>query len=145
LVGEIGGIRVYDDFAHHPTAVSETLRALRAKHPVGKLFAVFEPRSATACRALHQTAYGDAFRAADHVMIAPLGRANIPAEERLDVPRLVEALGRTGTRADAPPDVEAIVASLAAGARAGDTIALLSNGAFGGIHQKLLDALGRRP
>ena len=144
LVGEVRGVRVYDDFAHHPTAVSETLRALRAKHPSGRLFAVFEPRSATACRAIHQIAYGEAFRAADHVVIAPLGRANIPEGERLDVPRLVQALGAAGTRAEAPPDVDAIVAGLARAAEEGDTIALLSNGAFGGIHGKLLDVLGRR-
>jgi UDP-N-acetylmuramate: L-alanyl-gamma-D-glutamyl-meso-diaminopimelate ligase len=143
LVGEARGVRVYDDFAHHPTAVSETLRALRARHPSGKLFAVFEPRSATACRALHQTAYGEAFRAADHVIIAPLGRANIPEAERLDVPRLVEGLALAGTRAEAPPDVDVIVATLALAAREGDTIAVLSNGAFGGIHEKLLHALGR--
>jgi UDP-N-acetylmuramate: L-alanyl-gamma-D-glutamyl-meso-diaminopimelate ligase len=143
LVGEVRGVRVYDDFAHHPTAVSETLRALRAKHPSGKLFAVFEPRSATACRALHQAAYAEAFRAADRVVIAPLGRANIPEGERLDVPRLVQALGAAGTRAEAPSDVAAIVAGLAGAAHEGDTIALLSNGAFGGIHQKLIDALGQ--
>ena len=142
LIGEVRGVRVYDDFAHHPTAVSETLRALRAKHPSGKLFAVFEPRSATACRVLHQTAYGEAFRAADHVLIAPLGRANIPEGERLDVTGLVQALTTAGTRAEAPLDVDAIVASLAGAAQAGDTVALLSNGAFGGIHEKLLDALG---
>jgi UDP-N-acetylmuramate: L-alanyl-gamma-D-glutamyl-meso-diaminopimelate ligase len=144
LVGEVQGVRVYDDFAHHPTAVSETLRALRARHPSGKLFAVFEPRSATACRALHQAAYGEAFRAADHVIIAPLGRANIPEGERLDVPRLVQTLAAAGTRAEAPADVDAIVARVAAEARTGDTIALLSNGAFGGVHQKLLQALGRK-
>jgi UDP-N-acetylmuramate: L-alanyl-gamma-D-glutamyl-meso-diaminopimelate ligase len=143
LVGEARGVRVYDDFAHHPTAVSETLRALRAKHPSGKLFAVFEPRSATACRAIHQAAYGQAFRAANRVIIAPLGRTNIPETERLDVDRLVGAIAASGTLATAPPDVDAIVASLAGEAESGDTIALLSNGAFGGIHQKLIDALSR--
>jgi UDP-N-acetylmuramate: L-alanyl-gamma-D-glutamyl-meso-diaminopimelate ligase len=143
LVGEARGVRVYDDFAHHPTAVSETLRALRAKHPSGKLFAVFEPRSATACRAIHQAAYGDAFRAANRVIIAPLGRTNIPETERLDIERLVGVITASGTPAIAPPDVDAIVASLAGEAEHGDTIALLSNGAFGGIHQKLIDALAR--
>ena len=67
LLGEPGGVRVYDDFAHHPTAVDETLRALRARHPQGALWAIFEPRSATACRALHQDAYARAFSAADRV------------------------------------------------------------------------------
>ena len=85
LLGEPGGVRVYDDFAHHPTAVDETLRALRARHPDGALWVAFEPRSATACRALHQEAYARAFDAADHVLLAPLGRTNVPADERLDL------------------------------------------------------------
>jgi UDP-N-acetylmuramate: L-alanyl-gamma-D-glutamyl-meso-diaminopimelate ligase len=143
LVGEVSGIRIYDDFAHHPTAVAETIRALRGRHPEGRFFVVFEPRSATACRALHQTAYTSAFRGASHVIIAPLGRTNIPEEERLDVPRLVESIARGGMPAEAPPDVDSIVTRLAAEAKSGDTIALLSNGAFGGIHQKLIDALHR--
>jgi UDP-N-acetylmuramate: L-alanyl-gamma-D-glutamyl-meso-diaminopimelate ligase len=143
LVGEVAGVRVYDDFAHHPTAVAETIRALRGRHPEGRFFVVFEPRSATACRALHQNEYGAAFRGASHVIIAPLGRTNIAEAERLDVPRLVDSIARGGTPAEAPPDVDSIVARLAAEAKSGDTIALLSNGAFGGIHQKLVDALQR--
>src|SRR5262249_6823900 len=133
LVGEPRGIRVYDDFAHHPTAVDETLRALRAKHREGSLWAVFEPRSATACRSIHQEAYARAFDAADRVILAPLGRTNIPAEERLDLDRLARELG---AKAEAAPSLEAIVARLVAGARPGDTIALLSNGAFGGLHTR---------
>ncbi len=140
LLGEPRGVRVYDDFAHHPTAVDETLRALRGRHPGGALWVAFEPRSATACRALHQQAYARAFDAADHVLLAPLGRSGLPAAEALDLERLARDLG---DKARAMPSVEAIVERLAAGAVHGDTIALLSNGAFGGIHQKLLDALGR--
>ena len=133
-------MRVYDDFAHHPTAVDETLRALRGRHPDGALWVAFEPRSATACRAIHQEAYARAFDAADHVLLAPLGRSGLPAAEALDLERLARDLG---AKARAMPGVDAIVERLATGAAAGDTIALLSNGAFGGIHQKLLDALGR--
>jgi UDP-N-acetylmuramate: L-alanyl-gamma-D-glutamyl-meso-diaminopimelate ligase len=143
LIGEVRGVRVYDDFAHHPTAVEETLRALRSKHPAGRLFAVFEPRSATACRAIHQTAYETAFRAADRVIFAPLGRTNIPENERLDVARLVDRIEASGRHAAALPSVDAIVSALAEEAGDGDTIALLSNGAFGGIHRKLLEALAR--
>lgn len=143
LVGEERGVRVYDDFAHHPTAVEETLRALRSKHPVGKLFAVFEPRSATACRALHQQAYARSFGAADRVIFAPLGRANIAPEERLDLAKLVADLRASGKEAEAAPSIDAIVERIAAEADAGDTVALLSNGAFGGIHGKLLQALRR--
>ncbi len=140
LLGEPGGVRVYDDFAHHPTAVNETLRALRARHPRGSLWVAFEPRSATACRALHQQAYARAFDAADRVLLAPLGRSGLPGGEQLDVERLARDLG---TKAQAMPSVATIVDRLREGAVRGDTIAVLSNGAFGGIHQKLLEELGR--
>jgi UDP-N-acetylmuramate: L-alanyl-gamma-D-glutamyl-meso-diaminopimelate ligase len=141
LLGEPGGVRVYDDFAHHPTAVDETLRALRARHPGGALWVAFEPRSATACRALHQEAYAHAFGSADHVMLAPLGRTNVPAGERLDLDRLVRDLG---PKARAMPSVDGMVARLVDEARAGDTVALLSNGAFDGIHAKIMSALVHR-
>ncbi len=140
LIGEPGGVRVYDDFAHHPTAVDETLQALRARHPTGALWAIFEPRSATACRAVHQHDYARAFEAADRVLLAPLGRANIPDGERLDLERLARDLG---AKASALPTVDAIVARVAEQAHAGDTVAVLSNGAFGGIHERLLAALRR--
>ncbi|MDP9000987.1 MAG: Mur ligase family protein [Myxococcota bacterium] len=141
LLGQPRGVQVYDDFAHHPTAVDETLRALRARHPNGALWAVFEPRSATACRALHQQAYARAFDAADHVLLAPLGRANIPDGERLDLDRLARDLG---PKARVMMGVDAIVARVAAEARPGDTVALLSNGTFGGIHDRLLAELKSR-
>jgi len=142
LLFEARGVRVYDDFAHHPTAVDETLRALRARHAEGTLWAVFEPRSATACRALHQEPYARAFGAAGRVIFAPLGRLDIAEGERLDLARLVRDLEAAGKRAEAAPSVDAIVATIAAGARPGDTVALLSNGAFGGIYDKLREALG---
>jgi UDP-N-acetylmuramate: L-alanyl-gamma-D-glutamyl-meso-diaminopimelate ligase len=142
LLGEPRGVRVYDDFAHHPTAVDETLRALRAKHREGTLWAVFEPRSATACRSLHQVDYERAFDAADRVILAPLGRTTIPEPERLDLTRLARALG---DKAEAAPSIEAILDRLTREAKAGDTIALLSNGAFGGIHERLLAALADGP
>ncbi|MEO6418968.1 MAG: Mur ligase domain-containing protein [Polyangiaceae bacterium] len=141
LLGEPGGVRVYDDFAHHPTAVTETLGALRARHPAGKLFAVFEPRSATACRSIHQEAYSHAFSAADRVLLAPLGRTNIPDAERLDLHKLASTLG---TKAEASESVDAILARVVAEARTGDTVALLSNGAFAGLHGRLLAALSAR-
>lgn len=140
LLGTPRGIAVYDDFAHHPTAVDETLRALASRHPKGKLWAVFEPRSATACRSLHQEEYAHAFRAAAHVIFAPLGRTNIPEGERLDLPKLARAIGPSARTTES---VDAILATLVAEAKPGDAIALLSNGAFGGIHAKLLDALSR--
>jgi len=141
LLFEARGVRVYDDFAHHPTAVDETLRALRSRHPEGALWAVFEPRSATACRAIHQEMYGRAFAAADRVILAPLGRSDIPAPERLDLGRLVRELSARGKLASAASSVDAIVAEIANEARPGDTVALLSNGAFGGIYDKLRSRL----
>ncbi|WP_394825174.1 UDP-N-acetylmuramate--L-alanine ligase [Pendulispora albinea] len=145
LLGAPRGISVYDDFAHHPTAVEETLAALRAKQKAahaeqtgGRLWAVFEPRSATACRALHQQAYARAFGSADLVLLAPLGRANVPAGERLDLELLARDIG---DKAEAMPSVDAILERLAAEARPGDAIALLSNGAFGGLHSRLLARL----
>lgn len=136
LLGAPNGVRVYDDFAHHPTAVHETLRALKTKHPRGKLFAVFEPRSATACRSLHQRDYVAAFEAADRVLLAPLGRTNVP--DPLDTTKLANEIG---SRASPIASVDAIVDTLRAEARNGDTIAILSNGSFGGIYSKLLEAL----
>ncbi|HEY8075982.1 MAG TPA: Mur ligase family protein, partial [Labilithrix sp.] len=139
LLGTPGGVSVYDDFAHHPTAVDETLRALRSRHPRGALWAVFEPRSATACRSLHQHEYVAAFASADRVLLAPLGRANV--SDPLDIERLAREIG---DRAAAMPSVDAILDALASGAAPGDTVALLSNGAFGGLHARLLDALAKR-
>src|SRR5262249_21969756 len=141
LVAHVRGVRVYDDFAHHPTAVEETLRALRFKHSQGNLFAVFEPRSATAGRAIHQEAYVDAFRPADRVILALLGRSNIPEIERLDVPLLARRIAAQGKSADVFPSVDAIVRAIASEAKSGDTVAILSNGSFGGIHQKLATML----
>ena len=142
LLGSPDGVAIYDDFAHHPTAVDETLRALRARHPQGKLWAIFEPRSATACRALHQHEYVAAFGVADRVLFAPLGRTNIPEASRLDLERLAHEIG--DDKAVAAASVDAILDRIVSGARPGDTVALLSNGAFGGIHARLLKALGDR-
>ena len=143
LIGTPRETFVYDDFAHHPTAVLETLAALHAKHPSGKLFAVFEPRSATACRRMHQDEYTRAFEAADEVLLAPLGRSNLPPQEALDLTRLAADLNARGKAAQALPSVEAIVDYLARNVTPGSVVALLSNGAFGGIHAKLLERLAR--
>jgi UDP-N-acetylmuramate: L-alanyl-gamma-D-glutamyl-meso-diaminopimelate ligase len=136
-----GGVHVYDDFAHHPTAVRETLAALRAKHPQGKLWAVFEPRSATACRSLHQAEYESSFDSASCVVFAPLGRSDIPESERLDLGRLARALAERKVSAEVSPSVDDIIATIVRDAKPGDTVALLSNGAFGGIYEKLRSAL----
>jgi UDP-N-acetylmuramate: L-alanyl-gamma-D-glutamyl-meso-diaminopimelate ligase len=131
-------VRVYDDFAHHPTAVDETLRALRGRHAQGRLFAVFEPRSSTASRKLHESEYARAFDAADAVLLAPVGRQEIAQAERLDVVAVAAAIRARGRSADTPAGVDEIVERVARDASPGDTVVVMSNGAFGDIHAKLL-------
>jgi len=137
LLGTPNGVLVYDDFAHHPTAVDETLRALRTRHPGARLLAAFEPRSATACRAMHQEAYARAFDLADRVIIAPRGRSKVDGDA-LDLARLVADLGARGREASAPASLDALVDEIAAWARPGDVVALLSNGSFGGVAGRVL-------
>ncbi|MBW2463256.1 MAG: UDP-N-acetylmuramate:L-alanyl-gamma-D-glutamyl-meso-diaminopimelate ligase, partial [Deltaproteobacteria bacterium] len=144
LLGVAGGVRVYEDFAHHPTAVRETLDGLRGRHPEGSLFAVFEPRSATASRNLHQAAYPDAFRAADVAILAPVGRPEIADGERLDIQALARAIAVAPRTASAAPSIDAIVEQITAEARPGDTVVLMSNGAFGGIYDRVLVSLSAR-
>jgi UDP-N-acetylmuramate: L-alanyl-gamma-D-glutamyl-meso-diaminopimelate ligase len=145
LRGVASGVRVYDDFAHHPTAVDATLRAMRTHHGEGRLVAIFEPRSATASRRTHQDEYPHAFDAADLTILAPVGRPEIPADQRLDVAAIVAAIRARGRTAETVPmgpgSVDAIVARVASFVRPGDTVAVLSNGAFGGVHEKLIAAL----
>ncbi|MCZ6649997.1 MAG: Mur ligase domain-containing protein [Acidobacteria bacterium] len=145
ILGCVGGVTVVDDFAHHPTAVRETLRGLRLRHAGARLVAVFEPRTHSSRRAVFQDDYTAALTTADRVIIAAVHDAeNIPARDRLDPKRLAADLRRQGTAAAHIGKVPDIVRDLAATSRRGDVIAVLSNGAFGGIHQLLLAAL-RRP
>lgn len=143
LVGTPRGIRIYDDFAHHPTAVAKTLAGLRRRHPQGKLLALFEARSATACRKLHQADYVGAFAAADIVLLAPLGRDGLSADERLDTQQLALDLVARGKQAQAFTDLDALLEATKHYATEGDVVAILSNGAFGGMQERLVAALGR--
>ncbi len=141
LLAEPNDIRVFDDFAHHPTAVGTTLAGLKSSFPQGKLFALFEPRSATACRKIHQKAYLNAFKAADHVLLAPIGRPELGESERLEISELVQGLQSAYCQAHGPLNLSEMVAYVVKMARPGDSIVIMSNGAFGGIHQKMIDAL----
>jgi UDP-N-acetylmuramate: L-alanyl-gamma-D-glutamyl-meso-diaminopimelate ligase len=142
VVGEARGVTVYDDFAHHPTAVEETLRAVRHASPGERLWAIFEPRSASSCRSIFQDDFARAFAGADEVVIASVFRSSLPPEERLSEAKLVGDLTTRGVGARHLPDVDAIVGAVAAEARDGDLIVVMSNGGFGGIHRKLLTAIG---
>ena len=145
IVGDAGGVTVYDDFAHHPTAVDETLRALRRASPDRRIWAIFEPRSASSCRRVFQEDFARAFAGADQVILASVFRSNLPAEERLSEAQLVEDLSRGQVRARHLPDVESIVVVVANEAQPGDLVVVMSNGGFGGIHHRLLNALKERP
>jgi UDP-N-acetylmuramate: L-alanyl-gamma-D-glutamyl-meso-diaminopimelate ligase len=132
---------VLDDFAHHPTAVHETLNALRTGYPGRRVWAVFEPRSASSCRRVFQADFATAFGAADEVVVAAVFRSSLPEAERLSAEQLVDDLVRDGRRARHIPDVDDIVATIVGERRDGDVVVLMSNGGFGGIHGKLLHAL----
>ena len=140
-VGVEGGVTVLDDFAHHPTAVHETIGALRTGHPDRRIWAVFEPRSASSCRRIFQDDFAAAFGGADEVVIAGVFRSSLPESERLSEERLVADLHDRGQRARYIKDVDDIVRTIVAEHNAGDIVILMSNGGFGGIHQKLLRAL----
>lgn len=144
LLAEAGGVFVYDDFAHHPTAVRETLSGVRARHPEGKLIAVFEPRSATASRNLHQAEYGEAFFSADAVVLAPVGRKNIADAERLDVEAIAAVVRGHGIDAVAPLDLPSVEEAILSRAQPGDVILIMSNGDFGGLYDRLIPALTLR-
>ena len=141
VVGTAGGVTVYDDFAHHPTAVAETLAGLRASHPSARIWAVFEPRSASSCRRVFQDDFARAFAGADEVLLAPVFRSKLPEAERLSVPELVRDLRARGQSAREADSLDGIVDTIAGERRAGDLVVVMSNGAFGGIHGKLLRAL----
>jgi UDP-N-acetylmuramate: L-alanyl-gamma-D-glutamyl-meso-diaminopimelate ligase len=141
VVGVADGVTVYDDFAHHPTAVAETLAAVRAANPQARIWAVFEPRSASSCRRVFQDDFARAFAGADEVLLAPVFRSTLPDDERLSIPQLVRDLESRGQRAREAASIDDIVSVVVDEHRFGDLVVLMSNGGFGGIHQKLLRAL----
>jgi UDP-N-acetylmuramate: L-alanyl-gamma-D-glutamyl-meso-diaminopimelate ligase len=141
--GIVREVTIIDDFAHHPTAIRETLAALRARYNDRRLWALFEPRSATSRRATFQEEFVEAFAEADGVVIAGLFNPDsIPSDVRLSPERLAQDIARRYAKEAAYlPSVDAIVQHLAARVRPGDVVAVLSNGGFDGIHEKLLAAL----
>ena len=142
--GIAGGVTVLDDFGHHPTAIRETLRALRIKYPHQKIWAIFEPRSNTTRRNVFQAELAGAFSEADAVVISQIARLELLApEDRLNPERLMQDLKTAGKDAAYLPDVDAIIAHVAKGAQGGEVVCVFSNGGFGGIHAKLLARLGR--
>jgi UDP-N-acetylmuramate: L-alanyl-gamma-D-glutamyl-meso-diaminopimelate ligase len=144
LRGTVGDVSVYDDFAHHPTAIAETLAGVRSAYPSQHIWAIFEPRSATSCRRIFQSEFARAFSAADHVLLPAVFRATLPDDQRLSVEQLVADLKAGGQDARYIPRVDDIVSTVAREAKRGDLVVVMSNGGFENIHEKLLTALGRR-
>ena len=140
-VGRGRGITVYDDFAHHPTAVDETLKAVRAAWPSRRIWAIFEPRSASSCRRVFQAEFARAFAGADEVVIASVFRSSLPEHERLSEAQLVRDLQQAGVAARHLPDVPSIIDAVVRDARPDDLVVIMSNGGFDGIHGRLLRAL----
>src|SRR2546423_6158322 len=144
--GEVSGITVIDDFAHHPTAVRETLAALKMKYQDRRLVAVFEPRSRTSCHATFQKTYVDAFAPADYVIVSRVYDSQRAAEMGgvLNIEKLIADISAENKSAFAITDVDEIVRTLKDELRSGDVVAIMSNGAFGGIHEKVLAALNSK-
>jgi UDP-N-acetylmuramate: L-alanyl-gamma-D-glutamyl-meso-diaminopimelate ligase len=133
---------VIDDFAHHPTAVRETIDAVRQKYSGRRIVAVFEPRSYTAQRREFQGDYVKAFSRADEIILASLFHPErYTADTAINIPEMVRAWESSGKAAKHLKDADAIVKDLAPRLANGDVVLVMSNGGFGGIHQKLLDAL----
>lgn len=143
VLGEIEGVVVVDDFAHHPTAVRLTLQGARHRFPGRRVVAVFEPRSLTAGRASFAAAYEDALAEADVAVLAPVfHRRRLAAGDVLDRTALVEALGRRGVRAVAVPDDGEVLASLRSELRPGDVVICMSSGDFDRLPRRLLGSPG---
>jgi UDP-N-acetylmuramate: L-alanyl-gamma-D-glutamyl-meso-diaminopimelate ligase len=143
--GTVNDVLVIDDFAHHPTAVRETIAGIRQRYADRRLWAVFEPRSNTSRRNIHQKEYASAFDGAALASIrVPEPHDKVPLDEQLDIGRVVDELRAHGIEADASPDVDVLVKRVADGARPGDVVLVMSNGSFGGFIPALLDRLRAR-
>jgi UDP-N-acetylmuramate: L-alanyl-gamma-D-glutamyl-meso-diaminopimelate ligase len=135
---QVNGITIIDDFAHHPTAIAGTLKALRSRYPGARLWVILEPRSNTLRRNILQHDLATSLAAADEIVVANIFRSeSIPENERMNVAALVAEVQKQGRRARIVPDADEIVQIVAPEMRPGDVVAILSNGGFGGIYEKL--------
>jgi UDP-N-acetylmuramate: L-alanyl-gamma-D-glutamyl-meso-diaminopimelate ligase len=144
LRGTVADVTVFDDFAHHPTAIEETLAGVRSAHPGRTIWAIFEPRSATSCRRVFQSDFVRALSKANRVILPAVFRSSLPGEQRLSAEQIVTDLDALGVDARYIPLVDDIVRVVAKDSRAGDLVVVMSNGGFDDIHQKLLTALAAR-
>ena len=142
LIGTAKGITIYDDFAHHPTAVRETVRAIRARHPHNRIWGIFEMKSNTSRRAVFQHEYPVALTECDEVILsAPWKKDDLPPEMLINIPKVAEDLNQAGVHAQLIANVDEIVDYLADHCQNGDIVLGMSGSAFGGLHRKLLQKL----
>ena len=140
--GEVHGVRVYDDFAHHPTAVRETLSAVRQRDPEARIWAVFEPRSQTCRRRVFEQAFIESFEPADVTVIASVFAASrLDPDQMLSPARVAEGIRARGGKASTFASTEDIISHIASEVRAGDHVVIMSNGGFDNIHNRLLERL----
>jgi UDP-N-acetylmuramate: L-alanyl-gamma-D-glutamyl-meso-diaminopimelate ligase len=147
IVGEVSGVTIIDDFAHHPTAIRATLEAIAERFGPRRIIAAFEPRSNTARRAVLQEGFATAFDRARQVYLAPVYfKENDPIapEDRLDVTKLARVIGERGPVAHACDSIGQMVEEIAADARPGDVIVGMSNGPFENLHTRVRDAIAQR-
>jgi UDP-N-acetylmuramate: L-alanyl-gamma-D-glutamyl-meso-diaminopimelate ligase len=147
IVGEGAGVTVIDDFAHHPTAIRVTLEAIAERYAGRRLIAAFEPRSNSARRSVFQDGFASAFDRANRVYLAPVyfkENDPIPPDERLDIGKLVHAIGARGPVAVEAESTRAMADQIAADARAGDVIVCMSNGPFDRLPIRLVETLRAR-
>ena len=143
--GTAGGITLIDDFGHHPTAIRETIRALRVRYPGRRLWAIFEPRTNTTRRNVFQSELSEALSLADAVVVSQVARLELlKPEERLDPARLMREISSDGKPAAYLATVEEIIAHMTKETRPNDVVTIFSNGGFGGIHDKLLTAFAAK-
>ena len=138
IKAQVDGITIIDDFAHHPTAIAATLTALRVRYPESRLWAIFEPRSNTLRRKVLQNDLVASLALADQIIITPIFKPEaVPENERLTTASVVRGVTKAGRPAREMEDADAIVQAVAPELQSGDVVAILSNGGFGGIYEKL--------
>ena len=142
LIDDVCGIKIYDDFAHHPTAVRETVRAIRARHPHNRIWGVFEMKSNTSRRAVFQHDYPVALAECDEVILsAPWKKDDLPPEQLINIPQIVDDLNKSGCHAQLIEKVDDIVSYLAEQCKNEDIVLGMSGSSFDGLHKKLANAL----
>jgi UDP-N-acetylmuramate: L-alanyl-gamma-D-glutamyl-meso-diaminopimelate ligase len=143
---QVNGITIIDDFAHHPTAIAGTLKALRERYKGARLWAILEPRSNTLRRRVLQNDLAGSLALADEIVVANVFRSEaVPENERMQLPELAGEIQRQGKQARLLADADEITATIAPELRSGDVVAILSNGGFGGIYEKLPARLRQLP